>query len=50
MSVAHAEAVLAAALLVELMVAVADADDRDETEPAPPATLVRVTEPVAAAA
>jgi hypothetical protein len=50
MSIARAEAALAAALLVELLVAVADGDDRDGAEPVTPATSARVTEPVAAAA
>jgi hypothetical protein len=50
MSVARAEAALAATLLVELLVAVAAEDDQEEAEPVTPTTLVRVTEPVAAAA
>ena len=48
MSVARAEAQLAAALLVELMVALAEEDDRDE-EPIPPLPAVAIPEPIAAA-
>lgn len=50
MSVARAEAALAAVLLVELLVAVADEDDRDEGGPSTPAPVISAPEPVAAAA
>lgn len=48
MSVARAEAELAAVQLIELMVAIAEADDDDE--PAVSLTLVSASEPVKAVA
>jgi hypothetical protein len=50
MSVARAEAELAAILLVELMVAIAEEDDREADEPTTPAPSAATPEPVANAA
>jgi hypothetical protein len=50
MSVVRAEAELAAVLLVELMVVVAEDDERDDYEPVAPVPSGAVSEPVAAAA
>jgi hypothetical protein len=50
MSVARAEAELAAVLMVELMVAIAEEDEGDDDEPVAPVPSVAAPEPVAAAA
>jgi hypothetical protein len=50
MSVARAEAELAAVLLIELMVAVAEDDERDDEAPVAPVPSVAAPEPVTAAA
>lgn len=49
MSVAHAETQLAAVLLVELMRAIAEEDDRDEDAPTAAVASVAAAEPVAVA-
>ena len=50
MSVARAEAELAAVLLVQLMAAIAEEDEREEDAPTAPVPCVAAPEPVAATA
>jgi hypothetical protein len=50
MSVARAEAELAAVLMIEMMVAVAEGDERDDDAPVAPVPSGAAPEPVAAAA